>query len=279
MKFLIFLGCIAMFAAMIGCSDDSTAPRSNKPELSLSCWCDAGVPKGRIENTGGAMNEDGIYRVRFEDASTDSGSFRLDAGEIDTFTVSNMHGLAIVTIDGTTLADTAHNCLQTIIQTVMDTLDIAGLIPSPMGEVDISWCHYAYYIDNFTSDPPIVNLVPVTHGMHFIIVYRNITADFRGETDDFACTDVTGDITIDSIVLEADIVFDIKPDDSVDVVLFGANTTINNLDILIDGVLGFLVGWLINFFQYDFSNGLEAEFSQEFNDTLGPLLEDILIVQ
>lgn len=269
---------LGLVLVMTGCGDDGTGTGGGgTPDISLAGGCVSGVPGITITNNAGDMEAPGMFRVLYEDAAIDSGSFQLGEGGFETFGLSNMHGIAQVNIDGTTQSELIDNCLQALLQSVLDTMSLDGLVPSPLTETDVSFCHYTIDIENFQHGPPAVEMQPVSGGMHLRVVYSNITADIIMDTESPMCVDATGSLTMASIVLEADMIFDVQPDRSVEVTLANLDTTINDLDIQIDGVLGFLVNWLVDYFEGDFSQGLEEVFSLIFEYTVAPMLEGILV--
>jgi len=260
------------------CGDDGTKPGGgDSSDLSMVGECVGGVPKLKITNSADAMEEPRMFRVLYEDAAVDSGDFLLGEHESATFGLSNMHGIAYVTIDGTTLSVTIDNCLQALLQPVLDTLYLDELIPSPVMETDLLFCHYSVDIENLQHDPTFVEMLAITGGMHVIVRYSNITADIIMDTENPLCADATGTMTISSIVLEADFLFDVHPDQSVEVTLANMYTTVNDLYIQIDGALGFLVNWIIDYFVNDFIQLFEEEFTLIFQNVIAPMLEDILV--
>ena len=60
------------------------------------------------------------------------------------------------------------------------------------------------------------------------------------------------------------------------VALQNSSSTINNLDVDLDGVTGFLLNWVVNFFEGDIANTLESELSSALEDEIPDLIEDVL---
>lgn len=280
LSFALFL--LALAALIHGCSDNSESPRSSTPpSLSISIGCVDGAPEVHITNDGGPMAEQNFCRVLYEDGTPDSISLYLDEGQSTTCRLSNMHGGVTVGIEGTTLEESAEDCIapatQEMLETFIGTINLAVLIPAPITQQDILFCHYDIYLENVTHNVPIVSVERIDGGMNVRIVYANFRGDIRAETSDFLCTDFTGDLSIGSIVYQAQIMFVTNPDETVGLELANSDTVINDFNVQIDGVLGFLVSWLANFFVETFVEGLEYEIEDGFDNTIVPVLSNIVV--
>ena len=278
--FLFFTLAIFIF----GCSDNSESPPlSPPPSLSISIGCVDGAPEVHIANDGGSMLTDSFCRMSYEDGTPDSFSLQLENGQSIACQLSNMHGGVTVGIDGTSLEESADDCLapafQEMLETFAGTVDLPGMIPTPLTTTTVSFCEYTIYLENVTHDAPIVSVLRIDGGMDLQVVYTDITGDIRADTSTPLCMDFAGNMSISSIVYEAQIMFETETDQTVSFSLTHVDMTINNPDIQIDGIMGFLEGWLIDFFGSDFAESLEDEFARGFNDTFEPLLSDIVVTE
>lgn len=227
------------------------------------------------------MAEQSFCRVLYEDGTPDSISLYLDEGQSTTCRLSNMHGSVTVGIEGTTLEESVEDCIapatQEMLEMFVENIDLTALIPIPLTQQDVLFCHYIIYLENVTHDVPVVSVERIDGGMDLRIVYANFMGDIRADTSDFLCTDFTGSMSIGSIVYHSQIMFVTQPDEPVGFALVNSETYINNFDVQIDGVLGFLIGWLVNFFEDTFIEGLDYEIETSINDALVPALSDIVV--
>ena len=264
---------VTMTAVICGCGEDPETP--SPPSLSLSLGCEDGRPVIQVDNDGGKMATQSVCRLQYEDGESDSLLVQLDAGQTLTCRLSNVHGGVAVKIVGASLSDSVEDCLapafQETLESFVSTLDLTGLIPTPLFEQVVLMCNYTYYLENIAHEPPVVSVTHIYGGMTLHIVYSDFTGDIRAETSDMLCVDFTGNMTIDSIVYSADVMIDGES-----ATLVNGNVVINNIDIQIDGIMGFLVGWLVDFFTSDFVNGLEDAIAEGFQSELEPALTAIL---
>jgi len=128
--------------------------------------------------------------------------------------------------------------LITSVQANCQNVDLESVLPVPLIE-DVFM--YDIYIINWNNGAPVGN-----------VVFPDITADIEGVrtcTCDYisnpACCaappTISGTISMDSIVYDGEI-------------------TINNFEITLDGAFGFLIDWIIDFFEQDFIPDLEDAF-------------------
>ena len=273
---------LALAVLIYSCSDNTESPQSSTPpSLSISISCIDGAPEVHVTNDGGPMEAESLCRVLYEDGTPDSIILYLNEGQSITCRLSNMHGGVTVGIEGTTLEETAEDCLvpavQEILEAFVETIDLTAMIPVPLTETEVLFCHYDIYLENITHDFPVVSVDRIAGGMDIQVVYANFIGDIRAETSDLLCVDFTGSLSISSIVYDAQIMFVTGPGETVGFELVNSEMTLTNLDIQIDGVLDFLVGWIVDFFDNTFAEGIEYEIENAFNDTLEPTLSDIVV--
>ena len=272
---------LALAVFIHGCSDNSESPQPSPASLSISISCVDGAPEVHITNDGGPMAEQSFCRVLYEDGTPDSISLDLDENESTTCRLSNMHGGVTVGIEGTDLEESVEDCIapatKEMLETFIGAVNLAALIPTPLTSQNILLCHYDIFLESVTHDVPTVSVERINGGMNLCIVFANFRGDIRAETSDFLCVDFTGDFSISSIVYNAQIMFVTNPDETVGLELVNSDTVINDLDVQIDGFLGFLVSWLANFFMDNFVDGLEYEIETGFDNTIVPVLSDIVV--
>lgn len=275
---------ITMAALVYGCGEDSENPQSSTPpSLSISLGCADGAPELQVTNNGGPMTQQKLCTLSYEDGALDSLFILLDEGQGVTCRLSNLHGGVTAGIEATSISESSEDCLapafQEMLQTFADTLDLAGMMPTNLPDITIVFCQYSCRLENITHGSPAVSVLRVPGGMELQVVYPDISGDIIADTSDPLCADFTGTLSIASVAYSADVMFATQPDHSVSFELANVAVTINDLDIQIDGVLGFLVNWLIAYIADDFVMDLEQEFANEFLVTLEPLLSAIAVAE
>ncbi len=189
-----------------------------------------------------------------------------------------------------TLDDNSHtlppNDLATVFEMVLQGLDLNSMIPNPVITGQAIWGIgvYAINIQNLKRGAVQANLTAINGGIKVVATMPNITADILakktgcggGFLEPCLGGDMTGNMSMSSIVLSANLYLSVNPDHTLKVVVADVVVTINGLDVNLDGVLGFLVNWIIDIFVPSLKGTIEAEFQKALVDTLGPMLADAL---
>jgi hypothetical protein len=157
--------------------------------------------------------------------------------------------------------------IATILELTLKTLDLNSLIPNPI------WTNGTYRVNltGVSFDSPLVNLDCVDGGIRTYIHLKNIllTFDIIGECNFIIdwCPDTSGWATVDDVWM--DYLIELHATDGVifsNVVEDAAE--ISGVEIGLDGALGFLFNWLIDF--------IFGFFENEVGEMLGPLVTDQL---
>ncbi len=160
--------------------------------------------------------------------------------------------------------------LATVAQMALES----GLDPFPaagawLGSVT-TLCTYEVELDGaVTHGPSAVELTAIQGGLGLAYVIPDILVPlhFTKQSTDFLCLALpatlmaTAEMT--ALSLEGDVLIDLAADGSLSVVLYNADAQISDLDITLPGVLGFLVNWLVDFFESDIAAGMEEQIAQE----------------
>ncbi|MBM4372822.1 MAG: hypothetical protein FJ098_14305, partial [Deltaproteobacteria bacterium] len=162
--------------------------------------------------------------------------------------------------------------LATIMTYYLGTLNLGTLITNPVTTGTFGWCSYKVNVSNITYGSPSVDLVPIDGGLHMYVLIPAFKADIAVDMSGFACPDLNGDATASSITISTDVMLSVDAAGTVIAQMQGAEVTVNDLDITLGGIWGFLLNWLINFFEGSFADQIEAAFEQQ----LGALIEDTL---
>lgn len=170
---------------------------------------------------------------------------------------------------------------------VLDDFDLSGLLPNPVAE-DLDGGAAGTYdvtLTNVQYDPTVVELDAIDGGLHITATIPNLTADLTATKTcsysifrPLSCVGpgtITGDITISSIVLDADVFID------VDTTTHELVVTVDNVAVQvaeptvnIDGFLAFIIEPIIQGQIAGFVPTLETEFANQLGTVLGPLLKD-----
>jgi len=246
------------------------------PDLFLNVGCVNGAPEVRIANNGGAMAEQDSFMIRYEDGTSEILGLQLDANKSLVCTLSNLHGGLNVEMEGSSLSGNQQDCLtpefQKILEVFAGELELSSWIPVPLLKQDILVCHYTFYLENIAYNTFSTEVVPVEKGMNAKIEYMDVTGEIWAESDSSPCANYSGNLTISNIIYRTDILFD---DQSAS--LGNADTNFNGIDVKIDGPMGSLGAWMVDFFGQDFAKAFEAEIATGFESTLEPALSAILI--
>lgn len=277
--FLLAAVVLLMTLTLGGCGgdDDPMAPGPDPdPELSLSMSCGNGRIILELRNLGGNLREPVALAVAFADGTRDTLFMSVGAVDSTSCRLSNIHGGVTVTNEEWALSATTGDCLEGALSGLMDDFDIEALIPDPLLVQNIALCTYTISMDNLTYDAPDFELTRTATGLDLKYTYRNINGDIEGTAPGFLCPDVEGDLEVSSIVTTTKITIVQGSDPRV--TLGKTTTTVSGLDVTIDGIMGFLAGWLVNFFEDDFAFLLEQGVEQAVGSLVGSDLGDLFIV-
>lgn len=175
------------------------------------------------------------------------------------------------------------NDLASVFEMVFAAMELETLIPSPaVSNQSISGVGiYNLYIQNLTYGAASTTLRAINGGLRVTATIPNVEADLLADRvgcGSFICIggDMTGDMSMSSIVMRADLMLSVNPDHTLKVDVVNVDVTVNGADVNLDGILGFLAGWIIDIFIPDFVDDIEEQFEGELVNTLGPMLADAL---
>lgn len=163
-----------------------------------------------------------------------------------------------------------------VIDRVLAGLDVASLVPNQHRIDDVAGCDKAdIEINNIQYAPP-KTAIDVKAGALLLTVridnfQAKVKADLDGDWYNPACSvGVSGKVKASSIVATANVVLSVQGG----VLKAEATQTtaqIQNFDIDIGGIWGFLTNWLVNTFEGDLKDKLEERLKEELDEQLGPL--------
>lgn len=175
------------------------------------------------------------------------------------------------------------NDLASILQIALRSFDIAGLIPRPAANnLDAGSVvgTYDIYVNNLTYSPPTAQLWPRPGGIHMRGRITNGKANIRAlkqcSAGFFSCWgpgEITGTLTFSSIVIDVDLDFSVV-DNDIRVTVKSSSVVINGVEIDIDGAFGWLLEFVISFFEDDLVDRIESQFNAQLGPVIGPLVRD-----
>lgn len=143
------------------------------------------------------------------------------------------------------------NTVTALLTSLLTELDLGALIPNPVAEnQDLSvmclWDTYDISIDGLTYDAPEVLLYPTVGGIKVVLDLPNFHANFNVETDGFGCLDYVGTIDASSVHFEALVILAVTPEGMLDILIEDPVTELQDLDVDLTGITGFLLNWVID---------------------------------
>lgn len=166
--------------------------------------------------------------------------------------------------------------LATVITRFVDYFDVGAAIPSPVTAGSTAGCSYEVYATNVYFGYSTVNLWPVDGGLRLSAWLPDLWVDLSVVTPAWACPDFTGTATADGLLVDASLDLYVNSSGKVVANMYGLNIEVVGLDVNLDGVWGFLVNWIIEFFNDDLATMLEDEFEAQLGQMIPGLLQDSL---
>ncbi len=202
------------------------------------------------------------------------------------------HGIAATVNAGTSLFasktvwdddDTSDvDDLATVVTLVLEGIDVASVIPNPLGSYKVAWCTYTIHVQSFSLGDVDVDLTPVDGALRAIVVYPDLYTVLKAEGDGFGCIDATPTVTADYLQVSLDLSVQSAANGQVTVTMANETATVSNLDIKLSGVAGFLFNWIFNFFEDDVASNIESMVVQQlgqFPAALSQAIEQIAVDQ
>ncbi|MFH1529546.1 MAG: hypothetical protein ABIK09_02305 [Pseudomonadota bacterium] len=164
--------------------------------------------------------------------------------------------------------------IATIMTVYLGSLDLGTMIPNPVTTGSNLGCNYSVNVKNITYGAPSVDLDPINGGLHMYVLIPNFKADIDIPiSGGFWCpSHLDGTAAASSITITTNVMLSVDGAGNVSAVMQSADVSVNNLNISLGGVWGFLLNWLIDFFEDTFT----AELESAFEDQMGALIEDTL---
>ena len=164
-----------------------------------------------------------------------------------------------------------------ILGVVVQSLDLSGLFDS--GTPVASSTGYDIYVTSLSVGGTSVTLSAFDGGVDLRATLSGVSGDLLFDCTEFGCVllggDSTGDYSIDSVVVNADVILSVSPSHALEVTLQNVQSNVNGLDISSDnGWTDFLITIIEPVIRSLLVGDLESSLSDAVSDELAPLLED-----
>lgn len=164
------------------------------------------------------------------------------------------------------------NDFATFFNYFLDGMNLQSMVPSPLfsnGEYDVK-------MKNLTYGKPQLDITCINGGLALKVTIPNIKADIDADSKKWYLPDASGSVKASSIVVSMNVMLSVDAAGNVNAVVQNVDGQVNNLDISLDGVLGFLLNWIIDFFEGTFTSMMEDMLEDTIKDTIPPAIESAL---
>ncbi|MEZ4461527.1 MAG: hypothetical protein R3E66_17765 [bacterium] len=167
--------------------------------------------------------------------------------------------------------------LAAIFKGVLDGFDLGSFFDA--NTVLASQAGFDIYLRSLGFAGSTVALDAIDGGLRVRASLNNISGTLRFDCTTFGCQllggDSNGGLTISSIVITADLLLSVTPQNTLQVSVVNATTQINNLDIFSNnGWTNFLLSIIEPIIRGGLVSDLETELNNQLSNVLGPLLAD-----
>ena len=167
--------------------------------------------------------------------------------------------------------------IATIMTFYLSTLDLGSMITNPVSTGSSAGCNYQVNVKNISYGAPSVDLDPINGGLHMYVLIPNFKADIDIPTSGgFWCPDFDGDASATSITITTNVILSVDGAGQVTAAMQGADVSVNGLNVSLSGIWGFLLNWIIDFFEDTFTAELEAAFESQMSALIEDTLEEAL---
>ena len=153
-----------------------------------------------------------------------------------------------------------------------NTIDIGGMVPNPLFENG----SYKVSASSMSYGPFSLDITCINGGIHMKATLPDLHIGLKAKSKKWYLPGASGDVDADKLVINMDVMLSVDGAGNVHADLQNVNADVQGLDVSLDGVLGFLLNWLVDFFEGMFASTLETEVENALTDTLPPTLEGAL---
>lgn len=147
--------------------------------------------------------------------------------------------------------------IATVITMVLDEFDLPSLIPNPLTKTSVLGCDYTVSPTNVSIGNPQVDITTKNQALELMVTYPNLFLGLDVSAGGFFCPDISGSVSASFVRVTVDLVMNDNLA-GLEITMANSKVDIHGLDIDIDGILGFLVNWIINFFEGTVADQIEG---------------------
>ncbi len=163
--------------------------------------------------------------------------------------------------------------IATLLTNIVSTLDISTLITNPVTSGGFGWCDYKVNLKHISYGRMAIDLVPDWGKLKVKVVIPNFKVDVDIPVSGFACPDFDGTATATSITINADLNMVVDSNGNPQASLTNPDVVVAGLDVDIGGIWGFLLNWIVDFFESNFATMIEDAFETELAGSISDLIE------
>ena len=165
--------------------------------------------------------------------------------------------------------------LATILENMIVGLNINSMIPNPVAEQG----PYKVYIRNVRFDRPALSISLFDGGMWIYVRIPNLRMDvfLEGECNFIIdwCPDFSGHVTVDMVTVTTKVLVWMGNDKKIHAQMQSADASLDGIHVDIDGLVGALLGWLIDILVDNFKSDIEKAVEQQLGDLVNNTIEDL----
>ncbi len=153
-----------------------------------------------------------------------------------------------------------------------NSMDLAAMIPNPLYENG----EYKIKAKNMSYGAFSLDITCINGGIHMYATVPNLKVDLDADSKKWYLPDASGTVTASLLVIKMDVMLSVDNAGNVKAELKNVSADVQGLDVSLDGVLGFFLNWVVDFFEGTFATMLEDQVKAALTDTLPPTLEGAL---
>jgi hypothetical protein len=153
-----------------------------------------------------------------------------------------------------------------------NSLNIAGMIPNPLYENG----SYKVKGEGLSHGPFSLDITCIWGGIHMVATLPNLHLHLDADSKKWYLPGASGNVDASKLVLSMDVMLSVDGAGNVKANLVNVKADVYGLNVSLDGVLGFLLNWLVDFFEGTFASMLEDQVEAAIKDALPAALEGAL---
>ncbi|MBM4354756.1 MAG: hypothetical protein FJ109_13375 [Deltaproteobacteria bacterium] len=168
--------------------------------------------------------------------------------------------------------DPAPNDFATLFTYFFNSMNVASMIPNPLYENG----SYKVVGENVKYGKFAVDIQCINGGIHIQAVLPDLYLHLNAKSKKWYLPSASGDVTASKLVVDMDVMLSVDAAGNVKAVMTSVSADVQGLNVTLDGVLGFLLNWIVDFFEGTFAGMLEDQVEATLKDQLPPTLEKAL---